>query len=221
MLLFMPHAAPHARRYALIGGVLFSLFVMLGIYAWHVNQAHWEVGVLRWLQDDGPPGLRPVSVALAVAGTGVPWAVLIALIGVALLLSAGLRVAVLLVVTAVLQDVGAMIKMFVERGRPADGPVEVWRHVGSYSFPSGHTLGATLVFGFLFFAIEHCALGTRLKRLLQAACLAWIVLMGIGRMELGAHWPTDVLGAYALGGLLLLPVIAVLRRPALAHAHRT
>jgi membrane-associated phospholipid phosphatase len=209
----MPIATSIARRYALIGGVLFSLFASLGLYAWQVNHAHWEVGMLRWLQDDGPPGLRPVSIALAVAGTGLPWAALIALIGVALLLSAGLRVAILLVLTAVLQDVGAMIKMVVERGRPAEGPIDVWRHVGSYSFPSGHTLGATLVFGFLFFAIEHCALQTRVKRLLQAACVAWIVLMGIGRMELGAHWPTDVLGAWLLGGLLLLPIIAVLRQP--------
>lgn len=209
----MPLTTSRARRYAIVAGALLVTLVTLVLYAWQVEQAHWEVGVLRWLQDDGPPGLRQLSISLAVAGTGLPWAVLIGLFGLALLLFAGFRLALFLLVVAVLQDVGAAIKVLVERGRPAEGPVDVWREISSHSFPSGHTLGATLVFGFLFFALEHCALRPRVKRILQAACLGWILLMGIARMELGAHWPTDVLGAYTLGALLLLPIVALLRRP--------
>ena len=210
----MPLTTSRARRYTFAAGALFVTLVTLGLYAWQVEQAHWEVGILRWLQDDGPPGLRELSISLAIAGSGLPWAVLIGLFGLALLVFAGLRLALFLLVAAVLQDVGAAIKLLVERGRPAEGPVDVWREISSHSFPSGHTLGATLVFGFLFFALEHCALRPRVKRVLQAACLGWILLMGIARMEVGAHWPTDVLGAYALGALLLLPIVALLRHPA-------
>jgi undecaprenyl-diphosphatase len=209
---------PDARRYVIVAGVLLVTLISLGVYAWHVGQAGWEVSVVRWLQDDGPPGLRSVSTTLAVLGTGLPWAVLIGLLGLGLLAFAGVRLAVLLLATAVLQDVGAAIKVLVERGRPVEGSVEVWRQIGSYSFPSGHTLGATLVFGFLFFALEHCALRTRTRRILQAACVVWILLMGISRMELGAHWPTDVLGAYVLGALLLVPIVAMLRGPKTAMA---
>lgn len=216
----MSHVTPSVRGYAVIAGVLCLSLVALGIYAWRVDQAQWEVGVLRWLQDDGPPGLRPMAIALAIAGTGLPWAILIGLFGLALLLFAGVRAALLLIVTAVLQDIGAALKVLVERGRPVEGPVDVWREVSSHSFPSGHTLGATLVFGFLCFAIEHCALQTRVKRALQGACLVWILLMGVGRLELGAHWPTDVLAAYALGALLLVPIVAVLRRSAAVAAGR-
>ena len=214
----MPLTASRARRYACVAGALLVTLIALGLYAWQVNQASWEVGILRWLQDDGPPGLRELSISLAVAGSGLPWAMLIGLFGLALLLFAGVRLLLLLLVTAVLQDVGAAIKLLVERGRPVEGPVDVWREISSHSFPSGHTLGATLVFGFLFFALEHCTLRPRVKRILQAACLGWILLMGIARMEVGAHWPTDVLGAYALGALLLLPIVALLRRPPAALA---
>ncbi|MGE0543597.1 MAG: phosphatase PAP2 family protein [Dehalococcoidia bacterium] len=205
-----------SNRPYLAAVVLLSLFLTLGIYAWSVDHAAWEVEVVRWLQDSGAPGLRPVSIGLAVAGTGLPWAVLVGLIGLALLLLHGLRVAALLLVTALLQDVGAVLKLLIGRARPSDGTVEVWNQVTSYSFPSGHTLGATLVFGFLILALEHTGLTPAIKRTLQGVCLLWIVLMGVGRMTLGAHWPTDVLGAYLIGAFLLLPIAALLRRTASA-----
>jgi undecaprenyl-diphosphatase len=207
------HAVLTARyRPYLAAAVLLSLFLALGIYAWHVDHAPWEVEIVRWLQDSGAPGLRPVSIGLAVAGTGLPWAVLVGVIGLVLLLLNGLRVAGLLLVTALLQDAGALLKLLIGRARPSDGTVEVWHQVTSYSFPSGHTLGATLVFGFLILALEHSELNSAMKRALQGACLTWILLMGVGRVTLGAHWPTDVLGAYLFGAFLLLPIAALLRR---------
>jgi undecaprenyl-diphosphatase len=198
--------------------VLLSLFVTLGVYAWHVDHAAWEVEVVRWLQDFGAPGLRPVSVGLAVAGTGLPWAALVGVIALVLLLLNGLRVAGLLLIAALLQDVGAVLKLLIGRARPSEGSVEVWNQVTSHSFPSGHTLGATLVFGFLILALQHTELNIAMKRALQGACLTWIVLMGLGRMTLGAHWPTDVLGAYLFGAFLLLPIAALLRRTSPATA---
>ena len=173
---------------------------------------------MQWLQESGPPGLREVSIGLTVAGNGVPWAALIALLAAGLWLAGNFRLVVLLGLTAAMQDIGALLKVLIERSRPTEASVEVWRQIHTYSFPSGHVLGATLVFGFLFFAVEHCRIALPLKRLLQAGCLAWILLMGLARMELGAHWPTDVLGGYLVGALLLIPVVSILRRPALAVA---
>lgn len=213
------HVVLTARNRSYIAAAaLLSLLLTLGVYAWSVDHAGWEVDVVRWLQDSGVPGLRPVSIGLAVVGTGLPWAVLVGVIGFALLLLNGLRVAVLLLVTALLQDVGAVLKLLIGRARPSDGSVEVWHQVSSFSFPSGHTLGATLVFGFLILVLERSELTLGVKRTLQTACFAWIVLMGMGRMTLGAHWPTDVLGAYLVGALLLLPMAALLRRAAPATA---
>jgi membrane-associated phospholipid phosphatase len=206
------------HRLVVIAAVLAVLFVALGVYAWSVEHPGWEADIVRWLQDSGVPGLRPLSIGLAVAGTGLPWTVLVGTLGLALLLFVGLRVAVLLVITALLQDVGVAIKLLVGRARPTDGSVEVWHQISSHSFPSGHTLGATLVFGFLILALERTALDARLKRAFQTACVVWIVLMGVGRMTLGAHWPTDVLGAYLIGALILIPIAALLRRVSPATA---
>ncbi|MGH2587865.1 MAG: phosphatase PAP2 family protein, partial [Dehalococcoidia bacterium] len=155
--------------------------------------------------------LRPVSIGLAIAGGGVPWYALVGVIGLTLFLLNGVRALMLLLLAAILQDVGAALKLLTERTRPTEGVVDVWREAGGYSFPSGHVLGATLVVGLLFIALGHSDLDVRLKRALQGACLTWILLMGVGRMVVGAHWPTDVLGGYIVGVLLLLPIAAMLR----------
>ena len=208
----MTRSTPRLHGYLLVAGALVLALAVLSVYAWRTHHASWEVRLIRWLQEAGLPGLRPLSIGLAEAGTGVPWIGLIAVIGLLLLALGGLRFVFLLGVTASMQDLGAVIKLLVERARPADGSVQVWKEITSYSFPSGHTLGATLVFGFLFFALEHCEIAAPLRRVLQAACVAWVVLMGLARMQLGAHWPTDVLGAYLVGALCLLPSIYLLRR---------
>lgn len=212
----MTASAPRHHRYACLAAALAVPLLLLSLYAWRVNVARWEVEVVRFLQDAGGPALRQVSVALAVAGHGWVWVLLIGLLSVGLLIAGGVRLAVLLAVTATFQDVGSVLKLLIERARPSAEAVTVWREISSYSFPSGHTLGATLVFGFLFFALEHTRLPLPARRTAQIACVAWIVLMGAGRVVLGAHWPTDVLGAYLVGALLLLPVVFVLRRPAIA-----
>jgi membrane-associated phospholipid phosphatase len=206
--------------YLLLVSVLLVTFLGLGWYAWQVDQAGWEIGVVRWLQDSGLPGLRPVSIGLAVAGGGMPWYVLVGAIGILLFLLSGLRAVVLLLLAAILQDVGAAVKLLIERARPTEGVVDVWREVGSHSFPSGHVLGATLIVGLLFIALGRSTLDVRLKRALQGACLVWILLMGVGRMVVGAHWPTDVLGGYIVGVLLLLPIAAMLRPAAGTEAIR-
>ena len=208
----MLSAQSRAHGYATVAGVLLACLLGLALYAWRVDHVSWVVSVIRWLKESGPPGLRDVSMGLAIAGAGVPWIALISLFALALCVLGGLRTGIMLGVTAAMQDLGAALKLLVERGRPADGVLQVWREIPSYSFPSGHTLGATLVFGFLFLALEQCAIPIRLRRLLQAACMGWIVLMGLGRVQLGAHWPTDVLGAYLLGALCLLPSAYLLRR---------
>ena len=208
----MFRAGARLSRYVSVAILLLTVVVLLGLYAWHVDTASWEVAMVRRLQQSEVPALRSVSIGLTVAGTGVPWSVLIGLLATILWLVGSLRVVLLLGFTAALQEIGALIKVLTERARPADGAVEVWRHLSTYSFPSGHVLGATLIFGFLFFAVEQWPVARPLKRLLRTGCVTWIVLMGIARMELGAHWPTDVLGGYVMGALLLLPAVFVLRQ---------
>ena len=108
-----------------------------------------------------------------------------------------------------------LVKHLFQRARPSfDSPALT---LASYSFPSGHTAGATVWWGFallVWFAWEKRP-GAR-----AAACavaFVMIALTGLSRMELGLHYLSDVLAAVAEGaGWIVLSVAACQRL-----AHRT
>ena len=89
------------------------------------------------------------------------------------------------------------VKVVVHRQRPfVDGPFVDW---SGYSFASGHTIGATLLYGQLLLFVLPClrARHWRLLSVLSAVCL--IALVGFSRIALGAHFLTDVLAAIFFG----------------------
>jgi undecaprenyl-diphosphatase len=91
-------------------------------------------------------------------------------------------------------------KDVVQRARP-----ELFRlaPAGGYSFPSGHALGSTCLYGALAYLLWPMA--TRDWQRLGLAALAVAMPLGIGlsRVYLGVHYPTDVLGGW-VGGLIWL-----------------
>ena len=102
------------------------------------------------------------------------------------------------------------IKVLVQRQRPfVDGPFVDW---SGYSFASGHTIGATLLYGQLLLFILPClkARHWRLLAVLSAVCL--VALVGFSRIALGAHFLTDVLAAI-LFGIIWLALCVVFMKP--------
>ncbi len=99
------------------------------------------------------------------------------------------------------------LKLAISRPRPTVALVQVLSVEQGNGFPSGHTLFATVVLGFLgYLAIIH--LRNRSLRVLSFAGFpALIILTGASRVYLGVHWPSDVLGGYLIGALLLVVLI--------------
>ncbi len=94
-----------------------------------------------------------------------------------------------------------LIKYMVGRERPPDSIVSVLVQETSASFPSGHALSATIFYGFLLYLIT--LLPVRHKRVGVFILVSTILLIGISRVYLGVHWPTDVLGGYVIGVIWL------------------
>ncbi len=90
-----------------------------------------------------------------------------------------------------------LLKQIFQRGRPVlDEPLLA---LSSYSFPSGHVTGATLLYGVLaaFLATRMRKLGSRVT-LYAMACLM-VLLVAVTRVYLGAHYFSDVVAAAAWG----------------------
>jgi undecaprenyl-diphosphatase len=85
--------------------------------------------------------------------------------------------------------------------------VNVFAKLSSYSFPSGHVMFYLGFFGFIWF-LAFTLLKPSLKRSLLLVFFGiLIVLIGVSRVYLGEHWPSDVLGSYLLGSLTLAALI--------------
>lgn len=83
-----------------------------------------------------------------------------------------------------------------------------------HSFPSGHVAQAVFTYGIL--AYLWCAASrSRSERILVAALAAAVVaVVTLGRLRLGAHWPSDVVAAVAVAGVWTVAVAIALRRAA-------
>ena len=108
------------------------------------------------------------------------------------------------------------VKILVHRHRPfVDGWFVDW---SGYSFASGHTIGATLLYGQLALFIIPAIKSRRGRALVFSAASLVVALVGFSRIALGAHYLTDVLGGIFFGMMwltLCLLVARPLRRAAL------
>jgi membrane-associated phospholipid phosphatase len=66
-------------------------------------------------------------------------------------------------------------------------------------FPSGHVTAIAAFAVMVVYLVGRSRLGARGRRLAVPAALLLIVAVGVARIVLRAHWPSDVLGGLALG----------------------
>jgi undecaprenyl-diphosphatase len=104
---------------------------------------------------------------------------------------------------------GSIIKLFVERARPAT-EYAASLTLDTYSFPSGHTSGSTIAYGLLAYIAWH-VLPAPWSYIIIVFFAVLIFLIGISRIYLGAHFPSDVVAGWLLGGCALGLVIWVIR----------
>jgi membrane-associated phospholipid phosphatase len=127
------------------------------------------------------------------------------------LISIGWRQAVVSALAGLSTWSSSLLKAIIGRPRPSAELVRVLDVQSNKSFPSGHALFVTVMLGFLIYL---CLTYMR-RGMLRTTCLTilalLILLTGISRVYLGAHWPSDVLGGYIIGGLLLSTLILLER----------
>ena len=144
----------------------------------------------------------------------VPVAVLLMLLAALALYFRGLRTEAGLFLAAIVTSYAlrTAIKMSIARPRPTEDMVRVLDQADGYSFPSGHVMHYVVYLGILAAVLWDEMKPGAGRWLLMAVVAALLAAIGLSRIYLGAHWPSDVLGGYAFGGFVLLGALWALRR---------
>lgn len=187
----------------------FVLLAIASLYEW---------GLLGWIDDEigmeiienRHPFLNTVMTWITHIG-GVPASIVI-VTGIAGYLYFKLKEKALAIWYVLTVAIGAgalnqLFKYLFARERPSD--IEQLIEQGGYSFPSGHSMGSMVLYGGLVFLFVQLGKG-RTKKIAAAIVAAFIILLvGISRIYLGVHFPSDVIGGFSLGAAALAISIAL------------
>ena len=95
------------------------------------------------------------------------------------------------------------LKQAVERPRPSGTSVTLMTHFSGGSFPSGHAALAMIFCGVLFYLAPRLVGAGRRMWALRAGLVALLLFTGLSRVYLGVHWPSDVVGGFLVGAVMV------------------
>lgn len=177
--------------FLLAGGIFLAI-------AWSVTSrmpiVMLDAKVAAWLHTHGSPALTSFMLAVSQANSTLGIALMSVLFGLVLL---RLREWYWMLTVALAVSGGMLLnvalKHLYERARPHfDDPLVT---LDTYSFPSGHVAGAVVFYGVLAAFLVSRHYDRRVRTAIVTAALAAIVLVGLSRMYLGAHYLSDVAAA--------------------------
>jgi membrane-associated phospholipid phosphatase len=202
----LTHRTSQARSWRFEVGLL-VLVALAGVLTWLARTVAYfpiDVELTRSLQGIDSPWIETVLRSVAWIGFP-PQSNFIFGTVIVLLFLVGFRWEAAMTLFAAAGSAGLWFALapLVDRPRPSPELVRVAMELPTGGFPSGHVLNLTAIFGFLIYLTLVLTRDIRWRSLLVALLSIPILLVGVARVYDGAHWPSDVLGGYLIGGIWL------------------
>ncbi|WP_298670256.1 phosphatase PAP2 family protein [uncultured Sphingomonas sp.] len=190
----------------MLGGGLIALAIIAALAAGALVTRHpfgFDRAIILALHEAGPMWLRHAVIDVtALGGVTVLAFVVAATTGLLLVRRLWLTAALVVAATTIGSLVVDVLKTIFSRPRP-----EIVDHIvaaNGYSFPSGHAANSAIVYLTIAALVSQVTRGhaTRLYIALIAGTL--VAAIGLSRVYLGVHWPSDVLAGWSFGTLWAL-----------------
>lgn len=157
----------------------------------------WEIDFIKYIFANIHSDIltEAMKIITSLGNYGLMWIVLSAiLIAYPKTRAKGISMAISLIIMFI--SVNIIVKPFIDRARPFEADMEILKNIAvslpkDGSFPSGHTAAA--------FAASVCAFCYNKRQGMLLLIIAFLI--GISRLYLGVHFPTDVMGGIIFGTL--------------------
>lgn len=193
----------HKQTHYVLTALSVLIFLALGYLVTFTPEAltSFDTSIQSTIRGDLPAGLTTFFKAITIIGNTGVQAVIAVLAVVTLYLGrdkVGAGFVAISGALAALMIVG--LKYLFSRPRPS---ITHLVHASGYSFPSGHSLGTFLILGAIAIVIAGYLTSKQAKVLVYALTGLIVALVGLSRIYLGVHYPTDVLAGFTMAfGLL-------------------
>jgi undecaprenyl-diphosphatase len=165
-----------------------------------------DEAILRWVAGFRTPTLDGIMLEITALGSGSVLILMVLTVSVFLWLTRH-KWSVYLLYLGVAGGLiaNAVLKQIFSRPRPS--VVELGEVVHTLSFPSGHAMTSIITYGCIAYLVGRLGGTKRLRYATWIAAAILILLIGISRIYLGVHYPSDVLAGF-LGGAAWLGLVA-------------
>ena len=195
----------------LLLAVIFGLLTLIVIQD-NLLPTPWDIGVTHEIQEIPFAPFGQILVWVSLPGF-TPWNFIIpAAIILFMLFQRWWTEALFTVLAGAGGLLAELVKILIDRPRPTPEFANIYAELHSYSFPSGHVTGYTMLYGFIFY-LAYTLLPRRsaARWVILVVSGALVALVGVSRVYMGQHWASDAMAGYALGFAYLLLVIELYR----------
>ena len=193
--------------------VITTAFIVLSCFIYFFPLSSIDLDISREIQEHHNVTLDRLMAMISIFGTMPYSAITVGLAALLFFIFKLRKEALFILLTALSGLVSSLIKLLINRPRPAKDLVRIIEITREQSFPSGHTLFYTVFFGFLIIIMGNLkSVNHYFRKAIICLSSAMILLIPFSRIYLGAHWFTDVLGG-ALLGVLCLSVLGYFYLP--------
>jgi undecaprenyl-diphosphatase len=192
--------------------LLLGAAVVVSVLAHFFEPFPGDKALIQWVQSWRHPAVTTFMETMSLVGKSVVLIGLAALSVLVLFLSGRRPDAAVAAGTLGILLLTPLLQWLVNRPRPPADLVGLNVPFRGLGFPSGHGYQSFVLFGFFIFLAGVTIRRAWWRRAVQTLLALLILAIGVSRIYLGAHWPSDILGAYLLGGSFLGLLLRGLRR---------
>ena len=203
--------SPSVRRPAAVAVVGLIVVALLALLVASGASAAWDqavIGLVRSPELVGP--LAPLRAVTELGSTAAVTIVAVLTVFVGIVIGPWLHGLVGAAVIGFASVGNAVAKRVVARERPdLLDPLVI---EPGYSFPSGHSILGMVAWGVMAVLVSRSRLPRPVRMVVIGLLATIVVLIGVSRVYLGVHYPTDVLAGWVAGGVVVYAYAALTRQ---------